>query len=84
MTWTLDPVTEEIEVESIRMNWLACIIEMSSVVRGWNCVVGMASSYGFEDPGTNPGGDEVLTHFHTGPGSHAAYCKMSTRHFSGG
>jgi len=60
MSWTLDPVTEEIDVESIRMNWLACIIETSSVVWGGNCVVGVASSYGFGAPASNPGGDEIL------------------------
>ena len=44
MSWTLDPVTAEIDVGSIRSN----------------CVVGIASSYGSEGPKSNPGGGEIF------------------------
>ena len=54
---------------------------MNRVVWGGNCVVGIASSYGFEGSGSNAGGGEIFTPVKTDSGAHPDYCKMSTGFF---
>jgi len=46
--------------------------------------VGIATDYGLDGPGSNPGGDEIFRPFQTGPGAHPASCKMYTVSFPGG
>jgi len=48
------------------------------IICGPDCSVDIATDYGLDDPGSNPGGDEI---FQTGPGAHPASCKMGTRSF---
>jgi len=38
--------------------------------------VGIATEYGLDGPGSNPGGDEIFR-----PGAHPASCKMGTGSF---
>ena len=42
--------------------------------------VGIATDYGLDGPGSNPGGDEV---FQIGLGAHLASCEMGTGSFPG-
>jgi hypothetical protein len=44
---------------------------------------GMATDYGLDGPGSNPGEDEIFPPFQTGPGAHPASCKMGIESFSG-
>ena len=46
--------------------------------------VGIATYYGLDGPGSNPGGHEIFRPIHTGPGAHPASCKMGTGSFPGG
>ena len=41
----------------------------------------MATDYGLDGSGSNPGGDEVFPPVQTGPGAHPASCKMGTGSF---
>jgi len=43
--------------------------------------VGIATDYGLDGPGSNPGGDEIFPPVQAGPGAHPASCKMGTRSF---
>ena len=45
--------------------------------------VGIATEYGLDGPGSNPGGDEILPPVQTGPGAHPASCEMGTGSFPG-
>jgi hypothetical protein len=45
--------------------------------------VGIVTDYGLDGPGSNPGGDEIFPPVQTGPGAHAAICKMGTGSFPG-
>ena len=45
--------------------------------------VGIATDYGLDGPGSNPGGDEIFAPVQTGPGAHPASCKMDTGSFLG-
>jgi len=40
---------------------------------GLGSSVGIATDYGLEGPGSNPGGDEIIR-----PGAHPASCKMGS------
>ena len=44
--------------------------------------VGIATDYGLDGPGSNPGGDEFSA-VQTGSGAHPASCKMGTGSFPG-
>jgi len=43
--------------------------------------VGIATDYGLDGPGSNPGGDEIFPSVQTGPGAHPAPCKLCTESF---
>ena len=43
----------------------------------------IASDYGLEGSGSNPGGDEIFPPVQTGPGANPASCKMGTGSFQG-
>ena len=45
--------------------------------------VGIASDYGMDGPGSNPGGTRFSA-VQTGPGAYPASCKTGTRVFPGG
>ena len=45
--------------------------------------VGIATDYGLDGPGSNPGGDKIFPPVQTGPGAHPASCKMGTGSFPG-
>ena len=45
--------------------------------------VGIATDYGLEGPGSNPGGDDIFRNFQTGPEVHPAFRKMGTVSFPG-
>ena len=45
--------------------------------------VAIASDYGLDDPGSNPGGGWDFPHVQTGPGAHLASCTMGTGSFPG-
>ena len=45
--------------------------------------VDIATDYGLDGPGSNPGGDEIFPPVQTGPGAHPASCKMGTVSFPG-
>ena len=45
--------------------------------------VGIATDYGLDGPGSNPGGDEFFPPVQTCPGDHPASCKMGTGSFPG-
>jgi len=46
--------------------------------------VGIATDYGLDGPGSNPGGDEISPPpVQTGPGAHPASCKIGTGSFPG-
>ena len=45
--------------------------------------VGIATDYGLDGPGSNPGGDEIFPPVQTGLGAHPATCKMGTGSFFG-
>ena len=44
----------------------------------------IATDYGLDGPGSNPGGDEIFLPVQTGPGAQPASCKMGTGSFPGG
>ena len=46
--------------------------------------VSIATDYGLDGPGSNPGGDEIFHPVQTGPGAHPASCEMGYRVFPGG
>ena len=46
--------------------------------------VGIATDYGLDVPGSNPGGDEIFPPVQTGSGAHPASCNMGTGSFPGG
>jgi hypothetical protein len=43
--------------------------------------VGIATDYGVEGPGSNPGGDESFPSIQSDPGAHPAFCKTGTESF---
>ena len=43
--------------------------------------VGIATDYGLDGSGSNPGGENILPPVQTGPGAHPASCKMGTGSF---
>ena len=45
--------------------------------------VGIATNYGLDDPGSNPGGDEISRPVQTDPGAYPTSCKMGTGSFLG-
>ena len=45
--------------------------------------VGIATDYGLDGPGWNPGGDGFFPPVQTGPGAHPVSCTMGTESFSG-
>jgi len=45
--------------------------------------VGIATDYGLDGPGSNPGGDEIFPPVQTGPGAHPSSCTMGTGSFPG-
>ena len=45
--------------------------------------VGMATDYGLDGLGSNPGGDEIFPPVQTGRVAHQASCKMGTGSFPG-
>jgi hypothetical protein len=45
--------------------------------------VGIATDYGLDGPGSNPGGDEIFPPLQAGPVAHPASSKMGTRCFLG-
>ena len=45
--------------------------------------VGIATDYGLDSPGSNPGGGRDFPPVKTGPGAHPASCKMDTGSFPG-
>ena len=45
--------------------------------------VGIATDYGLNDPGSNPGGARFSATVQTGPAAHPASCKMGTGSFPG-
>ena len=52
--------------------------------RGPGSVVGIATGYGLDGPGSNPGGGARFSApVQTGPGAHPASCKMGTGSFAG-
>jgi hypothetical protein len=52
-------------------------------VLGPGSSVGIATDYGLDGPGSNPGGDEIFRPSRTGPGAHLATCTMGTGSFLG-
>ena len=46
--------------------------------------VGIATDYGLDGPGSNPGGGRDFPPVQTGPAAHPASCKMGTGSFAGG
>jgi len=48
---------------------------------GSDSSVGIATDYGLDGPGSNPGGDEIFRPSRLGPGAHPASCKMGTGSF---
>jgi hypothetical protein len=52
-------------------------------VCGPSSSVGVATDYGLDGPGSNPGGDEIFPPVQTGPGAHPASCKVGTGSFPG-
>jgi len=48
---------------------------------GFGSSVGIATDYGLDGPGSNPGGDEVFPPIQTGSVAHPASCKMGTGSF---
>ena len=46
--------------------------------------VGIATDYGLDGPGSNPGGGRDFPPVQTGPGAHPVSCKMGTGSFRGG
>ena len=53
------------------------------LVCGPGSSVGVATDYGLDGPGSNPGRDEIFPPVQTGPGAHSASCKMGTGSFPG-
>ena len=45
---------------------------------GPGSLVGIATDYGLDGRGSNPGGDEIFPPVQTGPGAHLAFCTMGT------
>ena len=43
----------------------------------------IATDYGLDGPGSNPGGDEIFPPVQTRPGAHPASCTMGTGSFPG-
>ena len=43
----------------------------------------LATDYGLDGPGSNPGGDEITAPVQTGPGAHAASYTMGIGSFPG-
>ena len=59
---------------------LFCFV-YSTILRGPGSSVGIATDYGLDGPGSNPGGDENFPPVQSGPGAHPASCKMGTGSF---
>ena len=53
----------------------------TSKISGPGSSVGIATDYGLEGPGSNPGGGQEFPPVQTGPGAHPASCKMGTGSF---
>jgi len=63
---------------------LAVVLDTYLAVKsGLGSSVGLATDYGLDGPGLNPGGDEIFPPFQTGPGTHPASCAMGTGSFLG-
>jgi len=50
---------------------------------GRDSLVAIATCYGLEGPGSNPGGGEIFRTCPAGPGAHPAFCTVRTRSFPG-
>ena len=70
--------------------WLPDMIESKNIIlnyrypnSGPGSSVGIATDYGLDGPGSNPGWDEIFRPVQTGPGAHPASCTMGTGSFPG-
>ena len=50
----------------------------TAVYCGPSSSVDIATDYGLDGPGSNPGGDEIFPPVQTGPGAHPASCTVGT------
>jgi hypothetical protein len=55
--------------------------DMYNIINGPGSIVGIATDYGLDGPGSNPIGDRISTPVQTGPGAHPASCTMGTGSF---
>jgi len=51
------------------------------IICGPGSSVDIATDYGLDGPGSNPGGDEIFPPVQTGTGAHPGSCKMVTGSF---
>jgi len=56
---------------------------MRTSQNGLGSSVGIATDYGLDSPGSNPGGGRDFPPVQTSPGAHPASCKMGTGSFPG-
>ena len=77
LSFSYEPILKGINELSINQS-------STNTVGGPGSSVGIATDYGLDGPGSNPGGDEIFPPVQTGPGAHPAYCKMGTGSFPGG
>ena len=62
-------------------DWNICVYIINECGPGSS--VGIATDYGLDGPGSNPGGGRGFPPAQTGPGAHPASCKMGTGSFPG-
>ena len=55
----------------------------TAVYCGPGSLVGIATDYGLDGPGSKPGGDEIFPLVQTGPGVHPTSCTVGTGSFPG-
>jgi hypothetical protein len=84
----LRPVTDVFQVKIHYDKVQSCrMIELFSVVfcvvSGPGSSVGIATGYGLDGPGSNPGGETLSTPVQNGPGAHPVSCTMGTGSFPG-
>jgi hypothetical protein len=72
---------------SFHVRHARCVVQNHKYIRKicWpGSSIGIATDYGLDGPGSNPGGDEIFRPpVQTGPGAHPVSCKMGTGSFPG-
>ena len=82
LTKEFERATDEAKEDFFRASVTrSCYFKKYDIMKWAGSSVGMATDYGLDGPGSNPGGDEI---FRPSRPAHPASCKMGTGSFPGG